>query len=100
MSIQELVEKFLVELARNDFGSVLFPPRRFISFMMKADVTKLARIGEDERALLLVQHEMIVFTRSKIARFDVRFAGHAEMNAEPVVAGKFEQHLFSAPCRS
>ena len=67
---------------------------------MKADVTELARIGEDERALLLIQDEMIVFTRAKIARFDVRFAGHAEMNAEPVVAGKFEQHLFSAPCRS
>src|ERR1700719_1519102 len=55
---------------------------------------------------------MIVLARSEIGRFDVRFAGHSEMNSKEapnvfaspdhfgVVTGKLEQHLFAASFRS
>lgn len=107
MSVQELVKNFLVELARNDFRRCALPPIRFISAMVEADATELARVGENKRAFLLKQNEMIVFGRSVIRRFDTGLAGHAEMNSKPapnvfaspdgfgVVPGKFEEHPFS-----
>jgi hypothetical protein len=67
---------------------------------MKADATELARVGENKRARALMQNEMIVFGRFVIRRFDVDFAGHAEMNEKEVVTGKFEEHSFSARVRA
>ena len=68
--------------------------------VMKTHVTELPRIGKHERAFSLVQNEMIMFSRLKVGRFNMRLSGHAEMNAERIVAGKFEEHLLSAPRRS
>jgi hypothetical protein len=95
MSIQELVDKFLVELAGNNFGSAAFPPIRFMGAVMKTDATKLARVGEHKRAFALKQNEMIVFPGSMIRGRDPNLAGHAEMNSKPVVSGKFEEHPFA-----
>lgn len=95
MSIQEFVEKFAIEIARIDFRRAIFPPTRRVFSMMEANMTELAGIGEDERALLLIQHKVVMFARLEIRRFDVRFSGHSKMNTEPIIAGSREQHLFS-----
>ena len=68
--------------------------------MMETHATELTRVGEDQRAFALIQDQVIVFGRMKIRRREVDFAGHAEMKAEPVVAGKFKQHSFAARRRS
>ena len=100
MSIEKLVKELLIEPARIDFRSTTLPPRWLVGPVMKSNATKLARIGEDQRAVALIQHEMIMPARTEIGHLGVRFAGHAKMDSEPVVAGKFEVHLFSEPCRS
>src|SRR6266480_1831583 len=112
MSVQELVDKFLVELARNDFGSAALPPIGFVRPMIKADPAELARVGENKRAFALKQNEMIVFAGSIIRLLDPDLSGHAEMNSEPapnafaspdyfgVVAGKFEEHPFPTRMRA
>jgi hypothetical protein len=38
---------------------------------------------------------MIVFFRPKALRLDAQLPGHAEMDPDPIAAGKFEEHLFS-----
>jgi len=43
---------------------------------------------------------MVMFVWAKIRGFDADFPRDAEMNAEPVVAGEFEEHSFAARCRS
>src|SRR5260370_135654 len=100
MVVQELVDNFLVELAGNDFGSAALPPNGFVRPMIKPDSAELARVGENKRASALKQNEMIVFGRSIISRLDPDFSGHAEMNAEPIILGKFEEHPFSARVRA
>ena len=42
---------------------------------------------------------MIVLVRSKVARSGPKFAGHAEMNAEPEVSGEPKEHLLAASLR-
>ena len=42
---------------------------------------------------------MVVFAWPKILRFDADFACHAEMNAEAVVVGEFEEHAFATRLR-
>jgi hypothetical protein len=100
MSIQELIDEFLVERARIDFRNIAFPPIGFVSAVMKPDTTKLAGIGENQSAFALKKYEMVVLGWSIICRFDPDFAGHSEMNAEPVVPGKFEEHAFPARMRA
>ena len=68
--------------------------------MMKADTAELALVGEGQSALLLKQNEVIVFVGLKVWRLDTDLAGHAEVNAEPIVAGKFEEHSFAARMRA
>jgi hypothetical protein len=48
----------------------------------------------------LKQNEMIVFNGSIIRGLDQDLSRHAEMNAKRVVAGKFEEHPFSARLRA
>src|SRR5437667_11990035 len=64
--------------------------------MVKAQTTKLSRVGEDQRAFTLIQSEVVVFARAKIGRIHADFSSHAEMNPKPVVARKSEQHSFTA----
>jgi hypothetical protein len=100
MSIQELIDEFLFERARIDFRNIAFPPIGFVSAVMKPDTTKLAGICKDKRAFALKKDEMVVLGWSIICRFDPDLSGHAEMNAEPVVPGKFEEHAFAARMRA
>ena len=41
-----------------------------------------------------------MFVRAKIRSGNMRFASHSEMNAEPIVAGEFEEHAFPARART
>ena len=63
--------------------------------MMKSDATKESRIAEDQSALCLMEDEVVMFLRAKGLRLDAQFSSHAEMDSDPITAGKFEQHLFS-----
>lgn len=67
--------------------------------MVKSDATKEARVAEDEGSFRLMKNKMVVLLGSESRRLDAQFAGHAEMNADPVIAGKFEEHLFSPGLR-
>ena len=67
---------------------------------MKADPAEEARIPKDERAFYLVQHQMIVFLRTKAGSLNPQLSRHAEVEAKPVTAGEFEQHLFSPGLRA
>jgi len=67
---------------------------------METDAAELARIGEDERVFALIQDKMIVFTGPKIRIGYTNFTGHAQMNAEPVGTGKFEEHSLAMCGRS
>src|SRR6202795_1702465 len=66
MSIHEVVDEFLVELPWGDFRRRTFPPIRFLIAVMKPNTAKLARVGENKRAVTLTQNEMIVFAGSII----------------------------------
>src|SRR5205807_2506102 len=81
-------------------NAVALPPIRLIGSVMKSDATELARIGEHESAFALKENEMIVFAWPIVCRFDSDLAGHAEMNAKPHFAGKFEEHPFAARVRA
>ena len=100
MSIQELVYELSIELGRNNFGNIALPPIGFVFAMMKTDATELAAVAKDKGAFFLKQNEMVVLFRAIARRFHTQSAGHAEMNAQPVVAGEFKEHPFPAPCRS
>lgn len=63
--------------------------------MMEPDAPEQARVAENEGPFRLVQHKVIVFLRLKAAGLDAELASHTEVNAEPIAAGEFEQHLFS-----
>ena len=99
MSIQELAQESLIEFARLDFGRIAFPPIRFVGAVMEPNATELARVGEEEHAIALMQSEMVVLGRAISRRFDADLASHSEMNAEPIVARKFEEHSFAACVR-
>ena len=96
MSLQEFVKKFPIEISGTDFRWTTLPPIRRTFTMMKSNVPELARIGEYKRSFPLNQDEVVVFGRLKIGRFDVRFAGHSEVNEKEIIPGKFKQHLFAA----
>src|SRR5438067_54014 len=67
---------------------------------MKSNAPELPRIREDECAFALKENEMIVLVGSTVCRLDVDLASHAKMNSKPVVAGKLEEHSFTAPVRA
>src|SRR5688572_28019483 len=62
---------------------------------MKANTAEEARIAENEGLPGLAQNKMVMFFGAKSRRLDAQLAGHAEMKADPVAAGKFEEHLLS-----
>lgn len=99
MSIQELIDEFSIEVRRNYLGNAALPPIGLIRTVVKTDTTKLPGVGEDQRTSALMQNQVVVFAWVKFLQFDVDFARHAEMNSQPVVARKSEQHSFAARCR-
>lgn len=95
MTPEKFIEEFLIEDHRVNVGPTSAPPggRRFS--VVKSDAAKEACVTKDQGAFRLMKNQMVVFLRSKAGRFDAQFAGHAEVNANPVTAGEFEEHLFS-----
>ena len=71
------------------------PPGGSVLALMELDAAKLPRVMKDERALLLKQDEMIVFAGREVGGFGRELSSHAEMNAEPNVAGETEEHAFA-----
>jgi len=96
--IQKSVDKLLVKFRGNDFGRVAFPPIGFCLRVLELDSAKLTRVREDEGALDLIEDEMVVSVGTKIRRLNPNVSGHAEMQAEPVVAGGLKQHSLPPPC--
>jgi len=62
---------------------------------MNVDAAELARVVEDEGALFLIEDEVVVFFGRVRGDGDCEFASHAEVEAEPEVAGETEEHLFA-----
>jgi len=54
------------------------------------------RIAQDESPLRLLQDKVIVFRGAEVCRLHAQSAAHPQMQAEPVPAGKLEEHLFAA----
>src|SRR5690242_12097303 len=96
MAIQEGIEELSIKFTRIDFRRTICPPIRRAPSVMKPNVPELAWIGKDEGSFALNQRKVIVFTRLEIRTLHVSFAGHSEMNEKEIVAGKLEQHLFTA----
>jgi len=83
----------------------LGPPRRCRFAEVEEDASELARVVEDQGVFGEVQDEMVVFCRriwglvgTRPSRFcgnGFELAGHAEVDSEPGVFGKAEEHLFA-----
>src|SRR5947207_10175562 len=65
VSIQELIEEPPVKFPGTDLGNITPPPSRLILSLVKADATKLSGVGQDQRACLLIQNEVIVLPGAK-----------------------------------
>ena len=76
------------------------PPRWRTGVLVESNPSELAHVGEDQRALLLKENEMIMFTRNELGGSGPKFAGHAQVNAEPVVCRELEEHLFATSFRA
>lgn len=63
---------------------------------MKLNATELTWIGKDERALTLIENEMIMLLWPKIRLLSPQLAAHAEVKSEPAVSGKVKQHSLPA----
>ena len=96
VTIEKPIEERAAEGAVADLREIGRPPLRVLFAMMKADAAEEARIAEDEGAFRLPEDEVVVFADSEIRRLDPHGAAHAEVKAEPVLAGEFEEHLFPA----
>lgn len=96
VTVEELVHEASGKLRRSDLGSGSGPPIRLGISMMKAHPAEEARIAEDERTGALAEHKVVVFRGAKISRRDAEFTRHAKVQAEPVAAGKTEEHLLAA----
>ena len=67
---------------------------------MKEDAAELARVIEDERALWLVENEVIVLTGDVLGRGSDEAASHAQMKAQPASAAENKKHLLAACFRA
>lgn len=94
MSLEKFIEIGPVECGRVDIGSAGAPPRGRRFTGMKANPAEEARISKNQCAFCLVEHKVIVFLGMKAGSFNPQLSSHAEMEAKPVTAGEFEQHLF------
>ena len=100
MSIQKVVYEFLIELARFNFRRSTFPPVGLVGAVMKSNATELPVIADDQSMFFLKQNQMVALCRPMVRGRDIDLASHAEMNAQPIVSGKLEQHPFPARVRA
>src|SRR5437763_7697582 len=67
---------------------------------MKSHPTELTSIGKYQRALRLEQYKVVILARLKIGPLNMRFASHSQMDAEILILGKSEKHLFPMTLRT
>ena len=72
------------------------PPRGCLGSLVELHPAEMPLVLEHQRPVLLVQHEVIMFSRSVIRRFGNKLAPHTQVNAQPDVVGEAEEHLFAA----
>ena len=96
MAMKKSLQKRVIEFIRHNFGDAVVPPGRCCFAMMKLHAAKLARIGEDEGAVTLIQNEMIMLLRAKIGARGLHLTAHAEMQAEPILVRESEKHPLAA----
>ncbi len=63
---------------------------------MEFHAPKEPRIAEDKRLLLLLQDKVIVLGWPKVCRLRAERSAHSEMQAHPITAREFEEHLLAA----
>jgi hypothetical protein len=95
VTAKKRAEKILVKCVGSNIRSSGAPPGRRGLSVMKADTTEEPGIAENQGPLRLVQNQVIMVFRPKAVGFDAQLPGHAEMDPDPVAAGKLEEHLFS-----
>ena len=95
VALQEIGHGGEGEGARGDGGGDAGPPGGRFGALMNVDAAELARVVKDKGALFLVEDEVVVFFGRVRGDGDCEFAGHAEVEAEPEVAGETEEHLFA-----
>ena len=61
--------------------------------MMKSHSSKETRVAENKSPVRLLQDKVIVFSWAESGWLGPQFAGHPEMDSDPIPARKFEQHL-------
>ena len=68
--------------------------------MMESHAAEEACVPEDESVTGLLQDEVIVLSGPESGRFSAHLPAHAEVKADPITAGKFEEHLLAARVRT
>ena len=68
--------------------------------MMKSHAAEEACVTEDESVTRLLQDEMIVLFGPESGGLGPHLSAHAEVKADPIAAGKFEEHLLAARVRA
>jgi hypothetical protein len=63
--------------------------------VVKPDPAEESGVAENEGALRLAQNKVVMFFGREAGRLDPQFTCHAEMKADPVPSGEFEEHLLS-----
>ena len=100
MTIEEHVQKLLIESAGGDIGSARPPPLRLGPAMMKSHSPKETRIAENKGLPLLLQDEVIVLLGTKSGWLRPQLSRHPQVDSDPVPAGKFEKHLLAPRARA
>ena|GEM_PF-2458624 len=68
--------------------------------MVNTNPAELAWITKNKRLLLLLQNEMIMPPWMEAGCLQPQASAHAEVEADPVLSGKNEKHLFAACFRA
>jgi len=100
MSFQKLIDKRSIEIARNNFRQIAPPPVRLLLSVMETDTPELPRIAKDQAPVRLPEKKMIVPGGGKRRSLHPHGSGHAQMDAERVIAGKTEEHAFAPRFRA
>jgi hypothetical protein len=95
MPAKEFAQPVLGEATRVDLRNGGVPPVRWGFAVVKTNAAKLPRITEDERAFSLREAKVVVLPKAKTGRLRPQCSAHSEMNAEPGISRKDEEHLLS-----
>ena len=68
--------------------------------MMESHAAEEACVAENESVTGLLQDEVIVLFGAESGGLGPQLPAHAEVKADPIIAGKFEEHLLAARVRA